>query len=68
VADGITASGGAAGRAGPAGLDALLASRGARPTDFAAWQQIEAAEVQAARAGAPREKIVDVAKMLQIAL
>ncbi|WP_164155318.1 FAD-dependent oxidoreductase [Sandarakinorhabdus rubra] len=63
VADGITA----AGKAGPAGLDALLATRGLRALDFAAWQKIEAAEVAQARPGAPREKIVDVTKMLAIA-
>ena len=59
VADGITASG----KAGPDGLDALLASRSVSPTDFSAWQRIEAAEVAAARPGAPREKLVDIAAM-----
>jgi ferredoxin--NADP+ reductase len=60
VEDGV----GASERAGPAGLDALLASRGTAAVDFAAWQKIEAAEVAAARQGAPREKIVEVAAML----
>ena len=64
VEDGIAASG----KAGPAGLDALLASRAITASDFAGWQKIEAAEVAAARQGAPREKLVDVTKMLQIAL
>jgi ferredoxin--NADP+ reductase len=64
VEDGIAPSG----KAGGAGLDALLAARGVTATDFAAWQMIEAAEVAGARTGAPREKIVDVTKMLQIAL
>ena len=64
VDDGIAASG----KPGPAGLDALLASRAVTPTDFAAWQKIEAAEVAAARAGSPREKLVAVAEMLKIAL
>ena len=63
VADGIAGSG----KAGAAGLDALLASRGVKPLDFSAWQRIEAAEVAGARPGAPREKIVDVTKMLEIA-
>lgn len=63
VADGISASG----KAGGPGLDALLASRGVKPVDFAGWQKIEAAEVAGARAGAPREKIADVTKMLDIA-
>ncbi len=64
VEDGIAASG----KAGGQGLDALLATRSVKSTDFAAWQKIEAAEVTAARMGAPREKLVDVTKMLQIAL
>lgn len=63
VADGVAASG----KAGPAGLDALLAQRGVKALDFAAWRKIEAAEVAGARAGAPREKICDVTKMLEIA-
>lgn len=64
VEDGIAGSG----KAGGQGLDALLATRSVKSTDFAAWQKIEAAEVTAARIGAPREKLVDVTKMLQIAL
>lgn len=46
------------GKAGGAGLDALLSSRGINATCFADWQRIDAAEVLAARAGAPREKFV----------
>ena len=46
------------GRGGATGLDRLLASRGCDPVLFADWQKIEAAEVAAARAGAPREKLV----------
>lgn len=64
VADGIAASG----KAGPDGLDALLAARGVTASDFAGWQRIDAAEAAKARAGAPREKIVDVREMLKIAL
>ncbi len=64
VADGIAASG----KAGPDGLDALLAARGVTASDFAGWQRIDAAEAATARAGAPREKIVDVREMLKIAL
>jgi len=64
VEDGVAGSD----RAGPAGLDALLASRGVAAVDFAGWRKIEAAEVAAARQGAPREKISDIAKMLQITL
>ena len=46
------------GRAGAAGLDALLAARGLRPVTFAGWQAIDAAEVAAATHPAPREKLV----------
>jgi NADPH-dependent glutamate synthase beta subunit-like oxidoreductase len=49
---------------GRAGLDALLAARGADVVTFRDWQKIEAAEVAAARDGAPREKFVDVGDML----
>ncbi|MFZ4690387.1 MAG: FAD-dependent oxidoreductase [Polymorphobacter sp.] len=48
----------------PAALDALLASRGVKPTDFAHWQAIDAAEVARARPGAPREKLITVSQML----
>ncbi len=54
------------GKGGDAGatLDALLAARGVRTTDFGHWQAIDAAEVARARPGAPREKIISVAEML----
>jgi ferredoxin--NADP+ reductase len=43
---------------GPAGLDALLAARGIRPVDTAAWRRIEAAENAAGQAqGRPRVKV-----------
>ncbi|MEO7241252.1 MAG: pyridine nucleotide-disulfide oxidoreductase, partial [Sphingomicrobium sp.] len=48
------------GRAGGAGLRALLATRGITPTDFADWRRIEQAEEVAARSGSPREKMVRV--------
>ena len=60
VGDGLTGKGGDA----PAVLDALLESRGVDPVHFANWQQIDAAEVAAARPGAPREKIVRLAAMM----
>ena len=60
VEDGIAPGG----KAGGQGLDALLAARGVKPTDFAGWQRIDAAEVAGARPGAPREKLVDLARML----
>ena len=53
------------GREGPAALDRLLASRGCDPVPFEDWQKIEAAEVAAARAGAPREKLVRVDDLLK---
>jgi ferredoxin--NADP+ reductase len=61
VADQIAAAmspGSDGGKRGGAGLDALLAERGIQPTNFEDWRQIEAAEAAAARAGAPREKLV----------
>ena len=60
VADGIVTRGGDT----PAGLDALLASRGVRATHFGHWQALDAHEVARARPGAPREKLVSVAEML----
>jgi len=55
---------GGSGKAGRAGLDALLAARGADPVTFRDWQKIEAAEVAAARDGSPREKFTQVGDML----
>ena len=46
------------GKAGGAGLDALLQERGIAATSFDDWRAIEAAEVAAARLGSPREKFV----------
>ncbi|WP_114227809.1 MULTISPECIES: FAD-dependent oxidoreductase [Sphingomonas] len=59
------AEGGDSGRRGGDGLDALLQLRGCDPVPFHDWQKIEAAEVAAARAGAPREKLVRVGDMLK---
>jgi ferredoxin--NADP+ reductase len=52
-------------RAGAEGLQRLLEERGAKPTDFADWRRIEAAEETAARAGSPREKMVRVEEWLR---
>jgi hypothetical protein len=52
------------GRDGPAGLDRLLAQRGARALDYAACRRIEAAEIAAATAPAPRRKFATIADML----
>ena len=47
---------------------ARLAQRRGRTIDYAAWRQIDAAEVAAGRAvGKPREKLVTVADMLAVA-
>jgi ferredoxin--NADP+ reductase len=52
------------GKAGRAGLDALLATRNVEVVTFRDWQRIELAEVANARAGSPREKFTDVEAML----
>ena len=52
------------GKKGRAGLDALLASRGADVVTFRDWQKIEAAEIAAARDGSPREKFTSIEAML----
>ena len=51
-------------KAGRAGLDALLESRGVDVITFRDWQKIEAAEVARARDGSPREKFVRIAEMI----
>jgi ferredoxin--NADP+ reductase len=56
------------GKAGGAGLDALLAGRGVRATHFGDWQRIDASEVARARAGAPREKYVSLDAMRAVLL
>jgi ferredoxin--NADP+ reductase len=55
---------GTSGKAGSAGLDALLSGRGAEPVTFSDWQKIEAAEAARARAGSPREKFTSIESML----
>ncbi|QNQ10444.1 FAD-dependent oxidoreductase [Sphingomonas alpina] len=55
---------GTSGKTGRTGLDALLAGRGVEVVTFRDWQKIEAAEVAAAREGAPREKFVAVDAMM----
>ncbi len=54
------------GKQGGAGLDSLLAGRGVRATSFDDWRTIEAAETAAARADAPREKLVHHADWLKV--
>ena len=52
------------GKAGRAGLDALLAARGTDVVTFRDWQKIEAAEIAQARDGSPREKFVTLETLL----
>jgi NADPH-dependent glutamate synthase beta subunit-like oxidoreductase len=54
----------AAGKAGRAGLDVLLAERGADVVTFRDWKKIEEAENAREREGAPREKFIAVSDML----
>jgi ferredoxin--NADP+ reductase len=56
-----------AGKAGRAGLDALLEARGVRVVTFRDWQKIEAAETARARDGSPREKFTEIADLLSAA-
>ncbi len=64
----------AAGVLGPArkrgrpGFDALASERGLDIVTFRDWKKIEEAESAAARAGAPREKFVEVAAMMEATL
>ncbi|PKP91235.1 MAG: pyridine nucleotide-disulfide oxidoreductase [Alphaproteobacteria bacterium HGW-Alphaproteobacteria-16] len=55
---------GDSGKVGRPGLDALLASRGVDVVTFRDWQQIDAAEIAAARDGSPREKFTTIPAML----
>ncbi|WP_375398186.1 FAD-dependent oxidoreductase [uncultured Sphingomonas sp.] len=54
----------ASGKPGGHGLDALLGTRGVQIVTFRDWQRIEAAEIAAARTGAPREKFTAIEAML----
>jgi len=53
-------------KTGGAGLGALLDERSVKATSFADWRAIEAAEIAAARPGAPREKFVRHSDWLNI--
>ena len=55
------------GKAGRAGLDALLEARGVHVVTFRDWQKIEAAEAARARDGSPREKFTGIDEMLAAA-
>ena len=60
LVDRIAATTAAGGKPGREGLDRLLAERGVHVASFDDWQKIDAMEIARARAGAPREKIVDM--------
>ncbi len=53
-----------AGKPGRPGLDALLEARTVEAVTFRDWLKIDAAEIAAARIGAPREKFVSVDAMM----
>jgi len=57
----------AAAKSGAAGFDALAEARGLKVVRFRDWKKIEEAEQRAAREGAPREKFVDVERMIAAA-
>ena len=56
---------GPARKKGRAGFDLLAADRALDIVTFRDWKKIEEAEEKAAHAGAPREKFVDVAAMIE---
>lgn len=53
------------GKSGRAGLDELIAARRLDIVTFRDWQKIDLAEIERARAGAPREKFVRVTDMVE---
>jgi len=57
----------AAAKSGAVGFDALAEARGLKVVRFRDWKKIEEAEQRAAREGAPREKFVDVERMITAA-
>ena len=56
---------GSAHKQGRAGFDRLAEQRGLDVVTFRDWKKIEEAEAKAARAGAPREKFVDIESMIR---
>ncbi len=56
-----------AGKAGRSGLDEILSRRAVDVVTFNDWKKIEQAELQRARAGAPREKFTSIAEMIAAA-
>lgn len=64
VADSGGREAGGTGKRGRMGLDDLIAARGLDIVTFRDWHKIDAAEISAARADAPREKLVRIGEML----
>ncbi len=64
VADSGGADAGPSGKRGRMGLDDLIAQRQLDIVTFRDWQKIDAAEIAAARIGAPREKLIEIRTML----
>lgn len=56
-----------AGKLGRAGFDGLAEERNLALVTFRDWQKIDEAEIQRAREGAPREKFVAIAEMIEAA-
>lgn len=67
VAEAIATDITALNRSGHIGLQALLTARGIRPVSFVGWQAIDAAEIAAAQPGAPREKLIERAALIEAA-
>lgn len=53
-------------KAGPDGIDKLLAERSVRVVSFDDWKKIEAAEEAAASHGSPRRKFTEIEEMLAV--
>jgi NADPH-dependent glutamate synthase beta subunit-like oxidoreductase len=51
-------------RAGPSGLDRLLAERGVEVVPFDRWEKIDALEIASAVGGAPRRKLITRTELL----
>jgi ferredoxin--NADP+ reductase len=62
----IAATESAMGRTGRVGIDELLKARGVTIASFEDWQKIDAMEISRARAGAPREKIVELTELRKV--
>lgn len=55
------------GKAGRSGFDALAEARGLHYVKFTDWQKINEAEIANARQGSPREKFVQIERMIEAA-